>query len=217
MGRKERIRQHVNPLGERFVLPRAGPLPALAHLGPDAPIEVELGCADAKFSFEMARAHPRIIFVGLDIREKMVARNARHAAEQRLANLAFGYVNINVDLDRVFEADRIHRFHLLFPDPWFKTKHHKRRVVEPWALAVMRNQLVPGGELHIASDVFEVALDAMAEIEGRAGRDLGYANMLEPWSFWRGNPFAGSSRREDTTVARGHRVWRMRYRLEPNA
>lgn len=213
MSRKRRVRQHVNPLGLRYVKPRAQPIEALRQLDPGVPVEVELGCADGRFSFELARAHPDRFVVGLDIREKIIDRNRQRARREGAANLAFGYVNINVDLDRVFAVGTVHRFHLLFPDPWFKARHHKRRVLDPWALEVMRRQLRPGGELHVATDVFEVALEALAELEDPAHGCLGLRNLAGPWSFWRGNPFGAASRREQTTLARGQRVWRLRYGL----
>ena len=182
------------------------------HLGAHPRVEVELGCADCQFSFQLARAHPETMVVGLEIREKLVSANAARAHADGLANLAFAYVNLNVDLDRVLPPRSVDVFHLLFPDPWFKAKHRKRRVVDPWMLEVVCELLRPGGELHFASDVFELALDAMAEIEDQ-GPSLGLHNQLGPWRFWRGNPFVAQSRREDTTLARGQRVWRMRYSL----
>lgn len=175
---------------------------------------VELGCADGQFSFQLARARPDAFVVGLEIREKMVEYNAHLAKAEGLTNLHFGYVNLNVDLDRVFAPQSVDEFHLLFPDPWFKSKHQKRRVVDPWMLEVACQQLRPGGEFHVASDVFDVAMDAMAEIEHPSVEHLGLRNRAGPWSFWRGNPFPAQSRREDTTLARGQRVWRMRYVLD---
>lgn len=203
------IRQHVNPLGASYLEARAQaitPPPGCAR------VEVELGCADAKFSFELAERHPTWFVVGLEIRETLVDRNRDRAARLGLTNLAFGYSNINVDLDRVFAPASVDRFHVLFPDPWFKARHHKRRVVEPGLLAVVACQLRDGGELHFASDVFELALAAMAELEHDDALALGFENLAGPWSFTRENPCDASSRREDTTLARGQRVWRMRYR-----
>ena len=208
-----RVRQHVNPLSSRYIEPRAQPIHAPPELGADPRVEVELGCADAQFSFQLARARPSTWVVGLEIREKVVAINARRAAREGLRNLTFGYVNLNVDLDRVLAPRSVDAFHLLFPDPWFKAKHHKRRVVDPWMLEVVASRLRPGGELHVASDVFEVAIEAMAEIEDPSALPLGLRNLAGAWRFWRGNPFPAQSRREDTTLARGQRVWRMRYRL----
>jgi len=196
-------------------VPRARPVHPAPELGPDPRMEVELGCADGQFSFQLARACPSTMVVGLEIREKLVTANAARARREGLRNLTFGYVNLNVDLDRVLAPRSVDAFHLLFPDPWFKAKHHKRRVVDPWMLEVVCSRLRPGGELHVASDVFEVALEAMAEIEDPVAEGLGLRNRLGPWRFWRGNPFPAQSRREDTTLARGQRVWRMRYVLTP--
>lgn len=197
--------------------PRAQAVRAPASLGADPPVEVELGCADGQFSFQLARARPSTLVVGLEIREKLVEFNAQRAQDEGLSNLTFAYVNLNVDLDRVFLPRSVDAFHLLFPDPWFKAKHHKRRVVDPWMLEVVCQQLRIGGELHFASDVFDVALAAMAEIEDPLTEHLGLRNRLGPWRFWRGNPFPAQSRREDTTLAREQRVWRMRYLLAPNS
>jgi tRNA (guanine-N7-)-methyltransferase len=204
------VRQHVNPLGAQYLEARAEPIAAQ----PQAErVEVELGCADAKFSFELAARHPSWYVVGLEIREALVERNRERAHREGWSNLAFGYVNINVDLERVFAPASVDRFHLLFPDPWFKARHRKRRVVEPQMLEVVARQLRPGGELHFASDVFELALDAMAELEGPEAAALGFRNLEGEWSFARQNPCRACSRREDTTRKRGQRVWRMRYTL----
>ena len=205
------LRQHVNPLGAQYLEARAAPIqipPGFER------VEVELGCADAKFSFELAAARPDTFVVGLEIREALVERNNAQARTRGQSNLRFGYVNINIDLDRVFAAGSVDRFHVLFPDPWFKARHRKRRVVDPTMLAVVAKQLRPRGELHFASDIYELALAAMTELEGPEAAALGYRNRLGEWSFSRPNPCAASSRREDTTLARGQRVWRMRYNLE---
>jgi tRNA (guanine-N7-)-methyltransferase len=206
------VRQHVNPLGAQYLVARAEPieLPVSAER-----VEIELGCADAKFSFELATAHPTWFVVGLEIREALVEINRERAKQAQLCNLAFGYVNLNVDLELVFPPASVDRFHLLFPDPWFKARHRKRRVVEPGMLTTVATQLRPGGELHVASDVFELALAAMAELEGPEASELGFRNLGGEWTFARENPCDATSRREDTTLARGQRVWRMRYVLTP--
>lgn len=211
MGRKRRrTRHHVNPLAVQYAEARADSLPPPPHLGPQAQCDVELGCADAQFSRALGRAHPGRVVVGLEIRERVAAWAQRDAEAEGLANVRITYCNINVDLDRVLAPDSVDRFHLLFPDPWFKTKHHKRRVIEPSLLAVMRTRLRRGGELHFASDVYEIALEAMAEVDGDP--DSGFENLAGQWRFTRDNPYGARSKREDTTVRRGMRVWRLRWR-----
>ena len=204
-----KIRQHVNPLGEHFMRVRARPVVRPPRLAADCRVEVELGCADAEFSFQLAAQQPDWLVAGLEIREPCLARNRVRAQELGLDNLVFAYSNLNVDLDRVFPPRSVDRFHLLFPDPWFKQSHRKRRVIEPALVEVIAAQLRAGGELHVASDVYDVALEIMEVVEASPR----LRNMIEPWSFWRGNPFAAASRREQTTLARAQRVWRIRYEL----
>jgi len=209
MAMARRIRQHVNPLGARFAQPRAtAVLPA--DLDPQRTVEVELGCAEGEFALRLAAAHPDRFVVGLDIRERILARARASAARLGLANVAFSYVNLGVDLDRALPSGRVDRFHLLFPDPWFKAKHRKRRVLDDETCSVIASRLRPGGELHAASDVFDVALDVMAALEARA--DRGWTNLVGPWRFARTSPVDVTSRREDTTARRGGRVWRLRFR-----
>lgn len=205
------IRQHVNPLGLHYMRPRALPAKPPPHLA-GAPVEVELGCADAKFSFDFAAARPDHFVVGLEIREAMVQRNQARATRLGLENLHFGYVNMNVDLDRVFADDSVDRFHILFPDPWFKARHQKRRVIEDGLMHTLARQLKDGGEVHYASDIFELTLEAMAQFELDDAQALGFRNVVAPWSFARENPVPFTSRRDDTTRERGQRVWRVRYR-----
>lgn len=208
-----KIRQHVNPLSAHFMAPRAKAVVRPSHLAPDCPVEAELGCADADFSFGLAAAHPDWLVVGLDIREPCLVRNRARADEAGLKNLVFQYTNLNVDVDRVFAPASVDRFHLLFPDPWVKERHHKRRVIEPALVEALAAMLKPGGELHVASDVFDVALEIMANVEDPALERLGLRNLAGEWGFWRGNPFDAESRRETITLRRGQRVWRMRYVL----
>jgi tRNA (guanine-N7-)-methyltransferase len=209
MARALRIRNHVNPLSEHYAVPRARAIAIPAHLGPSPPTDVEIGCADAQFSFQLAASHPERLVVALDIRARIIEHGRERVAEAGLANLVLEYCNAGVDLDRVLPVGSVDRFHVLFPDPWFKPKHHKRRVIETDALAAIRSRLRKGGELHVASDVFDIALAVMVELDGEA--DDVFTNLAGPWRFWRDNPFGARSRREDKTLRRGGRVWRLRY------
>ncbi len=180
-------------------------------------MEVEIGCADAYFSFQLAKLEPTRWIIGLEIREAWVELNRASALREGLHNLSFGYVNVGVDLDHALAPASVDRFHVLFPDPWFKRKHQKRRIFDLELCACMARLLRPGGEIHIASDIFDVALDAMAVFEDHASQVLGFRNQNAPWSFMRDNPYRVASRREHTTIRREQRVWRMIYKLGSQA
>jgi tRNA (guanine-N7-)-methyltransferase len=197
-----RVRHHVNPLGLPFLRRRAQRLP----LPVDGEVEVELGCADARFLFERAPRHPASLFLGLEIRQPLVAQVNRAAAELAVPNLRACFANINVDLDDLFPDGRLARMFLNFPDPWFKRRHHKRRVVTEELAEVLHRKLRPGGELFFQSDVFPLALDAMSVLEASS-----LVNAVGPWSFARDNPFQARSLREARCEERGQRIWRMRY------
>src|SRR4029078_6970633 len=97
-----------------------------------------------------------------------------------------------VDLPRLFAPGSVTRFHLNFPDPYFKRCQHKRRVVSPGLIAPLHRRLAPAGEVHVASDIFDIALEAMAELESADS----FASLGSPWSFLRASPFSARSRRE---------------------
>ncbi|TPV92503.1 MAG: methyltransferase domain-containing protein [Myxococcales bacterium FL481] len=211
------VRQHVNPFGLAYLEPRARAARYLARSTQPDRVEVELGCADADFSFGLAAAQPGWQVVGLDIREPVIERNSRRAERVGLANLEFAYCNLSTDLDRVFAANCVDRFHLLFPDPWIKPRHRKRRVLTQTLCGVLASQLRPGGELHVATDVFELALEMLAELEDPAAAALGFRNLTGPWRFAQEGPVPLASRREVITRRRGQRVWRMRYVVHKTA
>ena len=73
-------------------------------------------------------------------------------------------------------------------------------------------QLECGGELHFASDVFDLGLDALSELE--SAHTLGFRNLCGPWTFARDYPWPAQSRRERTTLRRQQRVWRLRFAYE---
>jgi tRNA (guanine-N7-)-methyltransferase len=197
-----RIRQHVNPLKSDFF---GIPLAALA-LPAGVPVEVELGSAEAWFLMDRATEVPAAHYVGVEIRRELAWAANEESARRGLANVHCVFANMTVDLPRLFGPGSVTRFHLNFPDPWFKSRQHKRRVMSPGLVRDLRTLLAPGGEVHVATDIFELALDAMAELEGPL------ANQAGPWSFLRDSPFQARSRRERQCHDEGTRIWRMAYR-----
>jgi tRNA (guanine-N7-)-methyltransferase len=199
-----RVRQHVNPLALQYVGLRIAPV----ELPPGGPVEVELGCADARFLFERAAIEPGVRLVGVEIRKELVERVARRAAALGVAGrLTVVHANVTSDLEGLFAPGAIRRFHLNFPDPWFKRRQHKRRVLTPEVAEVLRRQLDSEGEIFFQSDVFELALDAMAVLE----QTVPLRNLHGPWSFAPRNPFGARSKRELSMEAAGRRVWRLHY------
>ena len=200
-----RTRQHVNPLGLAFEEFR-GKRPALPD---DRPVEVEIGCADAQFLFERAAADPSRSYVGFEVRELLVSQVNQRARDEGLPVHGV-FCNANIHMTSVIPAGRVDRVYVNFPDPWFKSRHRKRRMVDDALAEGIAAICRPGADLLFQSDVWSVAIDAMEIFERH---DHWFANQVEPWTFWKeGNPYGVRSWREQHCEAAGMKIWRIRYR-----
>jgi tRNA (guanine-N7-)-methyltransferase len=200
-----RIRQHVNPLKSDLLdiadVPRV-------EAGPGRALEVELGAAEAHFLIDRARNDATTAFVGVEIRRELVEAVNAACAAVGPANVRSVFANMSVDMGRLFADGSVRRFFLNFPDPWFKSRQHKRRVIGPGLMAEIGRALAAGGELYVQTDIFALALDAMAALEA----DDGFSNVAGSWTFLRENPYDAKSRRERQCETEGVRVWRLLYR-----
>ena len=199
-----RIRQHVNPL-ELYFQTFRGERPVF---DPARELEIEIGCADAQFLFERARLLPDARFVGLEIREDLVNLVNKRAAAER-APVSAVFCQAQLHMAEVFGAVKASRVYINFPDPWFKRAHRARRMVDAALIAGVADVALPGAELFVQSDVWDIALDAMSAIEA----DGRFANAAGEWSFWRaGNPYGVRSWREQNAEETGLPIWRMLFR-----
>jgi tRNA (guanine-N7-)-methyltransferase len=201
-----RIRQHVNPLKSNFFQIAVQPL----ELPDGVPLEVELGSAEAHFLMTRALEDPERFYVGVEIRRDHVEQANAACARQGLTQVRSVFANMSVDLARLFPPSRVSRFFLNFPDPWWKARQRKRRVVSQELIGEMSRLLVAGGEVYLATDIFEIALDAMAALESDSSR--GWVNLHEPWTFLRASPFVARSRRERQCETENIPIWRLGYR-----
>lgn len=198
-----RIRQHVNPLGLHFEQFR-GDKPPLEH---GRAIEVEIGCAEAQFLFERAAQAPDRTYVGLEIREDLVRLVNRKARALDVPVYAV-FCQAQLHMAEIFGAAQVDRVYLNFPDPWFKRRHQKRRIIDAALVDSIASIARAGTDVFVQSDVWEIALDAMAVFE----RDERFANAAGEWSFWRaGNPYGVRSWREQHAEEHALSIWRILY------
>jgi tRNA (guanine-N7-)-methyltransferase len=201
-----RVRHHVNPFHLRLL--DIAPERLAAPVGQDEQLQVELGCADAQFLFQLARRDPLGSYVGVEIREPLVDDVNRRAEAEGLHNLRALFAHINLDLQRLFAGHRIRRFFINFPDPWFKRAHHNRRIVNPELADQLVAMLEPGGELFFQSDIWDLAIAAMEVFETTAGIE----NTAGEWSFLKQNPYPAISLREERVSEKNLPIWRILYR-----
>lgn len=157
---KLRLRQHVNPLRDRYKIPVN--LPDWQEIYPqyNLPLHLDIGCARGEFLQEMAQLKPEINFLGVEIRQPLVVEANKEKTELGLTNLHYLFCNINVIAEKLLSSlPPIHYITIQFPDPWFKRKHMKRRVVQPELVKTLVDYLVDGGTIFLQSDIKDVAVE----------------------------------------------------------
>ncbi len=152
----------------------------------------------------MAQAQPDWNFLGVEIRSPLVERAQGWVEALRLDNLSFLFANINVTLPYLFAPGELARVSIQFPDPWFKNRHHKRRVVQPELVAALAHCLQPGGTVFLQSDVAIVATEM-------AARFAEQPDFTPPVSL-AANPLGIPTEREVACQERGLPIYR--YCLE---
>lgn len=161
MGRS-RVRQHVNPLTDKYQ--QVFQMPDWSDLFADltAPLHLDIGCARGRFILEMAQRFPERNFVGVEIREPLVDDANEIRDQLGLKNLHYVFANINTSLQVLLDSlptETLTWITIQFPDPWFKKKHHKRRVVQPDLVDILAKHTPQKLVLFCQSDVEEVALE----------------------------------------------------------
>ena len=153
------MRQHVNPLSQFFQLPLSLPSKNVLFEKSHYPIHLDIGSAKGEFLIELATKYTDWNFVGLEIREPLVSLCEKKRRKLELTNLKFLFCNVNVSLDEWLsdlDFGQLKRVSIQFPDPWFKRKHFKRRVLKTNILNSIAKAMSKDGEIFIQSDIFKL-------------------------------------------------------------
>ncbi len=144
-------------------LPRPWDLAGL--FGRAAPLQVEVGSGKGLFLRQSAAALPEMDFLGVEVARKYAAYAAAGLAKQGLRNA----VVVHGDAVRLFAEwlpdESVTAVHIYFPDPWWKARHKKRRVMRESLVRDVQRTLQPGGSLHFWTDVeeyFQTTLELLA-------------------------------------------------------
>ena len=153
------MRQHVNPLSK--IYNHVEPIPPLKSIFSDInkPLHLDIGCGSGSFLMKLAKNNNNWNYIGLEIREKLVNKSKSKLKDESLDNLFFAFGNAEYlieDCIGKFPADIVSSVSFNFPDPWFKKKHHKRRIIQPKLIHKISQLMVIGGYISIKSDVEEL-------------------------------------------------------------
>ena len=117
-----------------------------------APLVLEIGSGMGETTIAIAKAHPELDFVAVEVHGPGVGSLLNRIAAEKLENLRVIRHDAVEVLERMVEDGSLAAIHLFFPDPWPKKRHHKRRLVQAEFAALAARKLRPGGMLHAATD-----------------------------------------------------------------
>ena len=139
--------------------------------GRKAPLHVDLGCGDGSFLCALAQRLPEKNFLGIERLVGRVRSSAHKAAS--LSNVRVLQMESSYAVRYLLPARSVETFYLLFPDPWPKRRHHRRRLLTPDFLSSVHTALEQNGIIYIATD----HLDYFRKIEDITRRAAGFARV----------------------------------------
>ena len=163
-------------LADAFGVPAGGPLDLEALFGRSAPVWLEIGFGDGDTLLALAARHPQVNLLGVEVHDPGVGRAVMRLRESGLTNVRVVHGDVIPLLAERLAPATVSRILLLFPDPWPKKRHHKRRIVQPGFARLVASRLCPGGLFQAATDWSEYArhmlevLDAEPALANLAGR-----------------------------------------------
>ena len=180
-----------------------------AIFGRAAPLEVEMGSGKGLFLQGAAAALPERNFLGVELADKYARFTAARLARRQLTNARIASGDGLRLFAECLRDATVAAVHVYFPDPWWKAKHRKRRVMRESFVKDIERVLMPGGKLHFWSDVkeyFDVSLELLAAATKLAGpfpaeerpaeHDLDYRTHFERRMRMTGEPVYRSEYRK---------------------
>ncbi|MDX1500958.1 MAG: tRNA (guanosine(46)-N7)-methyltransferase TrmB [Thermoanaerobaculia bacterium] len=145
------------------------PLPLDRLAGGRGPWEVELGFGKGRYLLSRAAGDPDRRFLGIERAGSYLGLAARRARRRDLVNVVLLRGDALYLLSAVLPRGFAAAVHVYFPDPWPKSRHEKRRLLDPGSIDLVVGLLGPGGRLYFATDFLSYGASVRELLEGTPG------------------------------------------------
>jgi tRNA (guanine-N7-)-methyltransferase len=125
--------------------------------GNEKPLIVEIGFGNADYLLALARKHPDCNIIGFEVSHSSMQKAERKISKAKLTNAIAVYSTGETALNHLFKPESIREIHINYPDPWFKTRHAERRIMQRDTLDAIVSRLEIGGLFYLATDIVEYA------------------------------------------------------------
>ena len=206
----EAQQQALATWSERFCIgPGAEPLDFNAIFGRDAERYLEVGCGAGEVLIALASEHPENDYLGVEVYRPGLGRLLRGLAERELENVRILCGDAASLIEYQVSDQSLAGVYVFFPEPWPKKRHHKRRLMRPDFVALLRRKLCSHARVFLATDWEDYAQHIVQVMD----EDGGFVNLAgravyAPRPRWR--PL---TRYEQRAHARGHRIREILYAL----
>ena len=142
---------------------------AAAYIEGEHPLVIEVGFGHGRFLAELAKQQPTTRHIGFEVRGRWCKELLGRIDESGLDNVRVIRGDVRAILPWLIPAGRLEAIYLLFPDPWWKKRHHRRRVLAADTLSLWHEKLAPGASVWFKTDVpmtAGLADEAFAEAGG---------------------------------------------------
>ena len=127
---------------------------------------LEIGFGMGETTAAIAQSHPQNDYLALDVHTPGVGSLLKQIEESGLKNIRIIQHDAVEVLRDMLADDVLDGVHIFFPDPWHKTRHNKRRLIQPSFVAQLVKKIKPGGYIHVATDWQDYAEQVLAVLSG---------------------------------------------------
>jgi tRNA (guanine-N7-)-methyltransferase len=178
-------RRDYETLSAKWCVPyKEEPIDFAALFGNDNPVTVEIGFGMGKATGIIAAENPDKNYLGLEVHTPGVGKLLGDIRDLGLTNLRIVEHDAMDVLKYMIPDSSVDAFHIFFPDPWPKKKHHKRRLVQRPRTELIESKLKKGGYLYMVTDWLPYAEFALEELNATEGLENRYEGFA-PHQEWR--------------------------------